>query len=114
MPCRSQSADVFLSVGDQQVPAHSCVLCMWSEVFKALLTRWSTQRTNNGAKAAAVTVDFSQGDSPEDFLELLHFCYVGTCQVSVCSGMPSYRQAARLNDYIHGQSEGSSPGRHAA
>ena len=81
MPCRSQLADVILNVGDEQVPAHSCVLCMWSEVFRALLTRWSAQRIDNGAKAAAVTVDLSQGDSPEDFLELRHFCYVGTCKV---------------------------------
>ena len=59
VPCRSQLADVILSVGDQQVAAHSCVLCVWSEVFKALLTRWSAQRTDNGANAAAVTVDLS-------------------------------------------------------
>ena len=89
VPRRSQLADVILSVGDQQVLAHSCVLCVWSEVFKALLTRWSAQRTSNGAAAAAVTVDLSPGDSPEDFLELLHYCYVGTCQVSRRSARPS-------------------------
>ena len=100
VPCRSQLADVILSVGDQQVPAHSCVLCIWSEVFKALLTRWSAQRTDNGAKAAVVTVNLSQGDSPEDFLELLHFCYVGTCQVSECSARPSGCQSLHLHDFI--------------
>ena len=99
VPCRSQLADVILSVGDQQVPAHSCVLCVWSEVFKALLTRWSAQRTDHGAKADAVTVDLSQEDSPEDFLELLHFCYVGTCQVSVCSARPSSGQGAHLHRF---------------
>eukprot|EP00891_Asterochloris_glomerata_P000396 jgi/Astpho2/396/Aster-x0925 len=88
---RSQLADVILSVGDQQVLAHSCVLCMWSEVFKALLTRWSAQRTSNGAAAAAVTVDLSPGDSPEDFLELLHYCYVGTCQLDSHNVMPLLR-----------------------
>ena len=97
MPCRSQLADVILSVGNQQVPAHSCVLCVWSEVFKALLTRWSAQRTDNGAKAAAVTVDLSPGDSPEDFLELLHFCYVGTCQVSGRSAAPSGCQGVQTH-----------------
>ena len=100
VPRRSQLADVILSVGDQQVPAHSCVLCVWSEVFKALLTRWSAQRTGDGTKAAAVTVDLSQGDSPEDFLELLHFCYVGTCQVSGCSARPSGCQGVHLHEYM--------------
>ena len=84
-----QSGDVVLNVGKQQVPAHSCVLRVCSEVFQALLTRWSAQRTNNSTKAPAVTVDLSQGDSPEDFLELLHFCYVGTCHVSGCCARPS-------------------------
>ena len=98
VPCRSQLADVILSVGDQQVLAHSCVLCVWSEVFKAMLTRWSAQRTDNGARAAAVTVDLSQGDSPKDFLELLHFCYVGTCQVSGHFARASSRQSVHLHD----------------
>ena len=93
-------ADVILSVGDQQVLAHSCVLCVWSEVFKALLTRWSALRTDNGAKAAAVTVDLSQGDSPEDFLELLHFCYVGTCQVSGRSAASSRCQGVTNMDEV--------------
>ena len=112
--CRSQLADVILSVGYQQVPAHGCVLCVWSEVFKALLTRWSAQRTDNGAKAAAVTVDLSQGDSPEDFLELLHFCYVGTCQVSGCSARATGRQSVHLHDFSSPEKRSSSPDRHTA
>ncbi len=114
MPCRSQSANVILSVGDQQVLAHSCVLCVWSEVFKALFTRWSAQQTGNGTKAAAVIVDLSQGDSPEDFLELLHFCYVGTCQVSGCSARPSGCRGAHLHEYVWPESQGSSPGGYVA
>ena len=113
---RSQLADVILSVGDQQVPAHSCVLFVWSEVFKALLTRWSAQRTDNGAKAAAVIVDLGQGDSPEDFLELLHFCYVGTCQVRIPDALPGQAavRAGILHDYTWPGSRGKSPGRHTA
>ena len=112
VPRRSQLADVILSVGDQQILAHGCVLCVWSEVFKALLTRWSAQRTDNGAKAAAVTVDLSPGDSPEDFLELLHFCYVGTCQVRGYLPDQAGVLACRLID-IYGQACGSSSSRQA-
>ena len=114
VPCRSQLADVILSVGDQQVPAHSCVLCVWSEVFKALLTRWSAQRTDSGAKAAAVTVDLSQGDSPEDFLELLHFCYVGTCQVRWLTARLSGCQGMHLHRFCMARERGSSPDWHPA